>query len=528
MSYFNKLYAFLFLPAVVFLYNIVPKKIRPIILLIISYIFFFMYSKKLVIFIIISSLSIYWAGRGMRKLNDKRDEKLKQVEKEEKKAIKEKYRTYKKVILILTVLFNFSFLFFFKYLGFFTSIVNKISSLINVSCHFKIVEHVAPIGISFYTLQAISYLVDVYHDKIEAEKKMFKVMLYLTFFPTLVEGPITRYAEVNQSIYEGKTVTYDHFCYGYQRILWGFFKKMVIADRLNVFVKTVFSCYMDYSGLTLCVGAVFYTILLYMEFSGTMDVVIGSAEMFDISLPENFRQPFFSKNISEFWSRWHITLGLWFKDYIFYPVSLSKPVKKITGVIKKIAGMRVSSLVMGGIALACVWFLNGLWHGAGWKYLFFGFYHFTLILMGDIFEPAIVWLCSKFHINRQGKSYTIFRIIKTSILVFIGELFFRAPGLAAGFKMVKRILTNFHFYGFFDEIAFLGMDITDYIIIGLALLVVLVVSIYREKKISVRDKIKEKLIALRWCIYYALIFTILIFGAYGTGYEPVAPIYADF
>ncbi len=528
MSYFNVLYAFVALPILVALYNIVPKKIRPILLLLASYAFFFSYSKFLIVFVMLSSLSIYLAGRKMSSLESKKKEKLEGLEKEEKKAVKETYQKNKRNVLVFTIIFNAFFLFIFKYLGFFVKNTNHLVSFFGGNNFLPIIKLAAPIGISFYTLQAISYLVDIYREKIEAEKKLLKVMLYLSFFPTVVEGPITRYGDIKDTIYEGTRVTYQNFCFGYQRILFGFFKKMVIADRLNIFVKIIFTDYMSYSGPAIFLGAIFYTILLYMEFSGTMDVVIGSAEMFGITLPENFRQPFFSKNISEFWSRWHISLGQWFKDYIFYPVSLSKPVKKLTTGIKKTFGNRVSSLTMGGIALFAVWSLNGLWHGAGYQYLFFGYYHFTLILLGNIFEPWIVAFCTKAHINRKSIPYRIFQTVKTCILVFIGELFFRADGLRAGFSMMKRILTDFQFHHIGREIASLGLDIKDYIVLAIALLFVLGISILRERRIPIREKISKKPLVLRWTLYYVLIFAILIFGAYGKGYVPVAPIYADF
>ncbi len=527
MSYFDILYFLVFVPIVVIVYNIFPKKIRPLILCIASLVFYLFYSKFLIVFLLLSILSIYLSGRWMSSLDKKKEMALEQAKKEEKKEIKEKVQKKKRWILLGTILFNVAFLFFFKYLGFFTRVTNQLLQVAHVDVCFKIIKCAAPIGISFYTLQAISYLVDVYHEKFVAEKKFFKVMLYLSFFPTIVEGPITRFQEVSSTIYEGVRVSYHNFCFGYQRILLGLFKKIVIADRLNIFVKSTFDNFSIYSGMTLACSAIFYTILLYMEFSGTMDVVIGTAEIFGIQLPENFRQPFFSKNISEFWSRWHITLGTWFKDYVFYPVSLSKPVKKITTFIKQKKGIRLSSLVMGAIALFAVWSLNGLWHGAGYHFLFFGYYHFTLILLGNIFEPTIAKICEKLKIDRKKKGYHAFQIVKTSILVFIGELFFRANTLHEGFGMMKKILTDFSWKDF-GELFTIGLDIKDYFLLGISLLVILGISILREKKVSIREKIASKPIYLRWSIYYLLILAIIIFGAYGTGYVPVAPIYADF
>ncbi len=530
MSYLNIIYVLGFLPVVIILYNIVPKKVRPVLLLIASLAFFFYISKYLLIFLLLSALSIYLGGILMQRVDVKWQNVLESTPKEERKIVKEKIKKKKRIILTLVILFNISFLFYFKYLNFFKSITNSLLDIFHFNYNFKLIKHLSPIGISFYTLQALSYLIDVYNGKIEASKNILKVMLYLSFFPTIMEGPITRFSEVSESLYAGDKVTYHNFCFGYQRIIYGLFKKYVIADRLNIFVKLTFSNYLAYSGPILFLGALFYTILLYMEFSGTMDVVIGSGEIFNINIPENFKAPFFSKNISEFWSRWHISLGHWFKDYIFYPVSLSKGVKKLTSKIRKLGkvGPRLASLLMGAIALFCVWSLNGLWHGAGYTFLLFGYYHFVLILLGNIFEPLIAKTCEKLKINRQSTIYKGVIILKTIILVIFGELIFRAPSVAVAFGMIHKIFTNFTFNGFTKEIFTLGLDYKDYIIVFLAVIFVLVMSILKEKGINVIEKISKKNIVLRWLLYYALILGTIIFGAYGPGYAPVDPIYADF
>lgn len=523
MTYFGIKYLFIFLPAVICLYAIMPKKLKPLILLLASYALIFYISRWLIIFILLSTLIIYTAGIIMQKIMEHRDILLKEKEKDEKKKIKLRYKRYKKVILVIALLLNVAFLFYFKYLGFFKQISNLI-----FKSEFNIVKIIAPIGISYYTLQALSYLVDVFNEKIEAEKNIINVALYLAFFPTIMEGPIVRFGDVKEKLTAGNKVTYHNLCFGYQRIFFGLFKKYVIADRLNIFVKYAFKNYLVYSGVTSLVGVIFYTIMLYMEFSGTMDIVIGSAEIFDIKLTENFRQPFFSKNISEFWSRWHITLGAWLKDYIFYPVSLSKPVKKLTAFNKKIFGHRFASIVMGGIALFAVWSLNGLWHGAGFTFLFFGYYHFLLIFLGGIIEPLVAKICHKLKINRQHKAYKLGQIIKTCLLVFMGELFFRAPSLHAGFGMISQIFTNFNLATFSQEVFSLGMDIKDFAIIFLSLIFILIMSILKEKGVNIREKVSQKPIYYRWALYYALILAFIIFGAYGSGYAPVDPIYADF
>ena len=529
MSYYSLRYLFVFLPISVLIYRIIPKKFRYIFLLLISLGFFMLSSRKkmfVIIFLILSILSIYISARLMSKVDKKRDLALEKAEKEEKKKLKEKYKRRKKVILVLTIIFNVAFLFAFKYLKFFTININALMDILHFNHKIPFFKLLAPIGISFYTLTALSYIIDVYNNKIEAEKNILKIALYVSFFPQIVEGPINSYSKDTQTLFEGNTVDFKGFCFGYQRIIYGLFKKIVIADRLNFAVGEIFKGYATMSGMTCAFGVVAYTIMLYMEFSGTMDIVLGSAELFGVKLPENFRQPFFSKNVSEFWTRWHISLGNWFKNYIFYPVSLSKKMKKLTISARKKLGNHFGPLISGAVALFAVWSLNGLWHGAGWPFLLFGMYHFVMILLGNIFEPYIIKLCDKLHINRKNIFYRIFQSVKMTIFIFIGELFFRAPTVEVGFKMLGKIFTNFTFK--MSEFTRLNLDVYDYIVLFLSLIFIFVIGLLKEKNVNIREEISKKNIVLRWTLYYALIMAILIFGAYGTGYVPVDPIYSDF
>ena len=306
-------------------------------------------------------------------------------------------------------------------------------------------------------------------------------------------------------------------------------KKNIIADRLNPLIISVFTGYAEYDGGIVALGMIGYTLQLYMDFSGTMDMVIGIGEIFGVKLPENFRQPFFSKTISEFWTRWHITLGAWFRDYIFYPVSLTNRCKKITTSLRKKIGNFYGPLVSSSIALFCVWICNGLWHGEAWNYIFFGMYHFVLILLGRIIEPLVKKVNEKLKINNQNWLYKGLQMIRTTILVLIGELFFRAFGLQAGFTMFKEMITKFSFNlignGTFLK---LGLDKGDFIIIAVTTIIVFITSILKEKGINIRERVSKKNIVIRWTLYFALIFMIIIFGAYGEGYVPVDPMYAQF
>ena len=248
-----------------------------------------------------------------------------------------------------------------------------------------------------------------------------------------------------------------------------------------------------------------------------------------IVLPENFKRPFFSKSISEFWTRWHITLGTWFRDYIFYPISMSKPMKRLTSKARKKIGNHFGPLIAGSIALFVVWLFNGLWHGAGWHYICFGMYHFVLIASANAVEPYTKKLLEKLHIRREEGGYKCFRIVRTALLVCIGELIFRAGSLRIAMRMLKKMFTDFNFKSFTDgTLLNLGMDKYDFLIVAVSVLIVLVISIANERGICIRQKLAEKKVVVRWAVVYGLILFCIIFGAYGMNYTPVDPIYAGF
>ena len=528
-SYCSLSYLVFFLPAVALLYSIVPKKYRWIVLLLSSYIFFFSISQALILYLVFTTLLTFGVGLLLSRINDRKTQMLKECEKSEKKQIKNAFAKKQSLVVAVAVIINIGLLALLKYTRFFMGNINDVFEMLGVSVVLKIPKIAAPVGISFYTLQAVSYIFDVQRGKIQADKSLGRFALYMSFFPSMMEGPICRYSDTAYRLFEGEKIHWRNLTFGLQRAMFGVMKKIVVADRLNMFVKLAYSEFNQLDGGLAAAAAVLYTCQLYMEFSGTMDIVIGTAEIFGVKLPENFRQPFFSKTISEFWQRWHITLGTWFKDYIFYPMSMSKPLRKLTSKSRKKLGNYYGPMIVGAIALFCVWLSNGLWHGAGWRYIFFGMYHFVLILGGNLINPPVKALAQRLKIDRNSTPYRIMQIIRTSILVCIGELFFRGDGLRAGIVMFKKIVTDFSPSSVFSrEILSWGMDVQDYLIIGVTVLIVLAVSIANEKGISVREKIAKRPLPVRWAIWIFMIMYIVIFGAYGSGYIPLDPIYAGF
>ncbi|MBE6767061.1 MAG: MBOAT family protein [Ruminococcaceae bacterium] len=523
-SYFSLGYFLVILPFTLLAYLVSPKPVRRVVLLLASYAFFFAISGGLLVYLLATTASVCGIGLWLSAIQKRCDNACALAEKSEKKGIKAAYLVKQRWVLALGLVFNIGILVVLKYSAFFIGNINTM-----FGSGIRLPHFLLPIGISFYTMQAASYLFDVYRKRISADRNILRVALYMSFFPQIMEGPICRYEETAEQLYSAPRLRWDNLLLGGQRILFGVLKKMVIADRLNMFINNVFTNYGNYDGFVIALAAICYTIQLYMDFSGAMDVVCGSGQIFGINMPENFKRPFFSKSISEFWTRWHITLGTWFKDYLFYPLSMSKPLKKLTSKARKKLGNHFGPLCAGAIALFCVWLMNGLWHGAGWNYIFFGMYHFVLILCGNIFEPYVIKLTERLHIKRDATAYKGFRIFKTTLLVCIGELFFRADTLTAGLTMFKKIFTGFTLEKLSSGALFtFGLDKQDYFIVLLTTLVIFIISLLKERGINIRASIAERNIVLRFAVWYLLIMAIVIFGAYGVGYIPVDPIYAAF
>lgn len=528
-SYFSMDYLMFFLPIVILLYSILGDKWKKYFLILASYAFFWMISGTLTVYLLLSTVSIYCFGVWLERLHNEEKSCLSGAEKEKRKQIKAQYLKQKRGVLGLAAALHIGVLLVLKYSGFFMENLNSVLGLCKIPVQFEIPHYFLPIGISFFTLKAVSYVFDVYRGTIKADHNVFRLALFMSFFPQIVEGPICRYEQTASQLWSVTKIEHQNLVQGLQRILYGMMKKIVIADRLNPLIQEVFTNFLNYDGGVVAVAAISYTIQLYMEFSGTMDAVIGTAQIFGVKLPENFARPFFSKTISDFWARWHISLGGWFKDYIFYPVTLSKPVKKMTSALKKKVGNYFALIAASAIALFCVWFCNGLWHGAAWNYIFFGMYHFGLILMGNIVEPVMKKVRKMLHVNPNRLPYQVFQMLRTSILVVIGELFFRGHGLKSGLIMFKKMLTEFSLSAFrLETLESLGLDKYDVGIVCFTLLIVLVISILQERGIKIRQSFGKQPLAVRWAVMYAMILFVIVFGAYGLGYIPVDPIYANF
>ena len=531
-AYFSVLYLGLFLPLALIFYGLTPNKWKKYALLLLSLGFYWLISGVYIVYLLLSAAAIWGCGLWMRHIFTQRDAAVKAAEKSERKAIKKAFNRRARGVLALAVTAHIGLILVLKYSGFFLENVNALFGTV-----FTVPAFVKPLGLSFFILQSVSYLVDVYRQTIPADRNILRLGLFLGFFPGIVEGPICRYGQTAQALWEAGPIRYENLCLGLQRIAFGLMKKLVIADRLNPVVAELFSQSNSYPGYMSLLGGILYTLQLYADFSGSMDAVCGTARIFGITMPENFKRPFFSKNISEFWTRWHITLGTWFRDYIFYPVTMSGPLKKLTAAARKKLGNHFGPLIAGSIALLCVWFSNGLWHGAAWHYVFFGLYHFVLILLGNIFAPYLKTVNEKLRFTPENKPFRLFQMLRTAFLVVLGEIIFRADNMAMAGRMLRRIFTDFgnpfsKYYSIKDTLITLvgsiNYNIRDLYIVAVAAVIVLAVSILQERGVSLRESLQKRPVWLRWCVWYALILFILIFGAYGAGYVAVDPMYANF
>ena len=388
---------------------------------------------------------------------------------------------------------------------------------------------IIPLGISYYTFAAIGYMADVYWKKDEAERNPLKLFLYLTYFPHITQGPIPRHKRLAPQLTEGHRFEYNRVCFGLQRIIWGLFKKLVIADRFALIVREVIGNYEKYEGLTLVVAVMASAIQLYADFSGCMDIVLGISEVLGITLEENFQRPFFAKSAAEFWRRWHITLGAWFKDYVYMPLVVSPFLMKLSNGARKVFGKRFARCLLSIIPLIVVWLLTGLWHGTGKNYIAWGAWWGGIIIFSTVFAPELKKLTKLLHINTNSIYWQVFQMVRTFLLFCVGRLL-TAPGhLRQSWEIVKRTCSRWNPWIFFDGTLYqLGLDRPDFWVGILSLLFLWYISVQQEKGVRIRQKIASYPIVIRWAIYYGAVFAVLIFGMYGSGHSAGGFIYAQY
>ena len=500
---------FIFLLAIIFLYFTVFRKHQNLALIIFSAFFALsMGGKRTLVFLFFTLITTYGGARF--------------IEKESSLAIR-------RVVFVLVLIANAGSLFAFKYLNFFFGLGNICFHIARSEHYFEPIHIVAPLGISFYTLQMIGYLADVYMGITPAETKFINYAACASFFPQIMTGPINKYQNMRTQFESSRKFSYKNLTYGCQRIMWGYFKKFVIAERYSVIVNTVFGDFYKYNGAYIPFATFSFAIQLYADFSGSIDMMIGIAEIFGIQFEENFQTPFFSTTISEFWRRWHITLGEWFKTYIFYPMLKTDFFVDLGEKAKARFGKRTGKKVPVILALAILWFLLGFWHGGLWKYIFgSGLIPCFYMVLGMLWGDKAKRIAVRLHINQEAYSYTLFQRIRTFILFCSGMVFFRANSFMDGLRLYKHTFDNNWTLFSMEGLTSLGLDIHDLNIAFYALIVLFIVDKISDKHGSVRDIIAKQGIVFRWIVYIGLLFSVIIFGMYGTAFNAADFIYAGF
>lgn len=438
---------------------------------------------------------------------------------------------YAKISMICAIIGIVFLLFLFKEQVFFINVGNQILSITKAEVELKGINLIAPLGISYFALSLISYICEVYWGTIEAEKNVLKFITFGLFFPTLTSGPIVKYKNSAEKILGGNRFEYNRFCAGLQRIAWGFFKKLVISERLAILVNTIYGDYETYNGLYIFLASCAFTLQLYTDFSGCIDIILGVSELFGIKLPENFDVPFASLTLAEFWRRWHITLGIWLKEYILYPILKSNIFQNLTSKTKKRFGKKIGKKIPTWIALLISWLMVGFWHGGGYNYIIgVGLYMGVIIVLSEMLTTPFNWMKKRLHINDTCFSWRFFQMARTYLLFSFGLSFFRASNLAEGVKIWKSCFFVFNPWIFFDgSLYMLGLDAKDIkvLIIGLSILIIMGIVRFKTQT-EIRELIANQNIAFRWILYMILLMSIIIFGMYGAGYDANAFIYQGF
>ena len=466
---FNSLHFLAFFPVVAIAYYMVKQKWRWLILLIASYYFYISWEPAYVILIVFSTVVDYFVGK--RIFNTE--------------SIKKK-----NILICISLFLNLGFLFFFKYFNFFAETLNILFAEINLSYRAKELNFLLPVGISFYTFQTLSYSIDIRKGILKPENHFGKFALFVSFFPQLVAGPIERAKDLLPQLNSVKESTYENLRVGFVLILWGFFQKLFIADRLALYVDPIFNNLEDFSGTRLWVATYFFAFQIYCDFAGYTNIARGCAKVLGINLSINFKQPYLSGSISEFWRKWHITLSSWFKDYVYIPLGGNK--------------VKTPKYFLN---LMIVFLVSGLWHGANWTFVIWGGIHGALLVIEVIKRK-------KFHF----KTPHFLNVIITFQLVVFTWIFFRLDDFNSAIlffeKMFEINTSSLTQIGFFRR-GLYDIKVLDIVFSFCSVIILILVGILEKYK---NQRLEEIVLSqnkyLRWSIYYTLIFSVLEFGVF--------------
>ncbi len=516
----------------VLLYYLVPKRIQWCVLLLASTVFYAAAGGWYLPFILTTIASTYAVARLIKRHAKRTEDYIaahkSELPKEERKAYKAAAKKRRFWMLLGGLVLNFGILAVLKYTGFAVSTVSDLLGLFGVS-PLRIPKLLLPLGISFYTFRSTAYLMDVYRGKSEAATNIAKYALFISFFPAVIQGPISRYADLAPQLTAPHKATWENLSAGLLRVLWGFFKKLVVADTLMVAVKTIVADPETFGGGYVLLLIVLYSAVIYGDFTGGIDVTLGLSRMFGLRLAENFNRPFSSTSTAEYWNRWHITMGSWFTDYVFYPLSICGPMQKLTkwsrSHLGKVIGMRVPVY----LATLLTWFLTGLWHGASWNFIVWGLLNGVVILISRELEP--LYACFRKAAPRLCASsfYRGFACVRTFFLMGVIRILDCYRDVPITFSAFGSIFSNgAGWASLFSSGTLDALGLTPAACVVVALSTVLIFFVSRaSKQAPVADRIAAH--PVRYAAAAAgLTLAILIAGNWGIGFDAGSFIYGIF
>lgn len=520
----------LFVGILLTLYYIIPKKTQWILLLLASYIFYGLSGLGNLFFIFSTTLITYFCSVVIHKQSQKADKYIEAhrvtMGKEERKAYKAIEKKKRFYLLLAGLTLGFGILAVLKYTAFAVNNFNFFLSLFG-NAKLSVPQLILPMGISFYTFQSMGYLIDVYRGRAKAEMNPAKLALFISYFPQLIQGPISRFSDLEEQLISEHYFNKENLFRGLIRVLWGYFKKLVIADRILIPVKALIDGAEEYVGVYVVVLIFFYSIQIYADFTGGIDITIGISEALGINLKENFKHPFFSKSTKEYWRRWHITMGTWFSDYIFYPLSVCKLMQKLSKKSRSWFGVEIGKRIPVYIATIVTWFLTGLWHGAGWNFIVWGLLNCFVILISQELQPLYEKFHNKFSTLSSSSIYSFFMMTRTFWLMGTIRVLDCYRNVSLTFKMLGSVFVVPNWHVIFDgSILNLGLKSIDYILTGVGCIVMIAVSVIGEKK-DIRKHLSQHI--FQACVAIGVLFvSVVVFGAYGVGYDANQFIYNQF
>lgn len=508
-------FAFLaFVLASLFLYYILPLRFRWVALLLASFSFYYTSGGKTIFWLILVIILTYLTALLLERQNQ-RGKLLDKTDKIGKKRLK----SQKKAILTVSLLLSIGLLFMMKYFNFTLEVFHIEGYRWN---------YLVPLGLSFFIFQSISYTVDVYRGKYSAEKNPLKLALFVSFFPQIVQGPIGRYDLLSPTLLQGNVFNFDQVKTGIQLCMRGYFKKIIIADRAFLVVSAVILEETPFGGAVVIFAMLLYCIQLYCDFSGGIDVARGVARLFGVNLAENFKAPLFSTSLVDFWRRWHITLGAFMREYLFYPISLSKPFGKLSKWARKRFKGLFGKIFATSLATFIVYFVIGIWHGANFKYVAFGFYNGILITASMLAEARMKKITDKLGIPVKSVFWRGFQMCRTGFIVFIGRYLTCAPSLSVAFLLLYRSFFQLEFGQLFDgTLMTFSLSTLDYSLIFLGIFVIILMEYYEEYYGSFSDFLQKHLVLDLIFIAVPLVI-LLVYGVYRDGYISASFIYQQY